>query len=87
MGVEKVGFREGKQLASAGKLRFKTRSVLTFKPEAPVYSPCYSPKGNTTGQGKKKQAGSASEVSTAAFCPWVQGLDPFDKAGELVTDS
>lgn len=34
MEVGRVGFREGKQLAQVAKLRFKTRSVLTLKPES-----------------------------------------------------
>lgn len=57
------------------KLRFKTRSDLTLKPEVSSCSLCCSPKGNTEGQGKKKQV---RRWADAVFLPLGIRLEPLN---------
>lgn len=85
MEVGKIRFREGKQLAQVAKLRFKTRSVLTLKPEVCSRSLQRSPKGNTAGHSKRKQV---RKWSSAVSLPLGTGAGATQqRPGELVTDS
>ena len=57
IGVGRVGFREGKQLVSVAKLRFKTRPVSTLKPEVSICSLYCFPKATVQNKARENRLG------------------------------
>lgn len=85
--VERVGFKEGKQLVPVVKLRFKIRSVLTLKPEVSIGSLCCFPKATVQDEARENRLGAPPRCSIVV--PLSLGTGPGSlqqRAGELVSD-